>query len=172
MKKVQTLAVILLGLLLSCKSKHNNLPDRVKANFISHVKKIDSTLVLDSFSVISVDTINRRMERIIDDTLYLMEFSRVQTQLASAKKTNRADSIEFYQGEVSYMQTQFDSLKREIAAADTTKKLGMVAKCRIILKRNHTSREMIVYYFLDWNMKVWNPQMIDSAISSVSKKLN
>jgi hypothetical protein len=172
MKKLLTLTIILPALLASCKSKHNNLPDRVKANFISHVKKIDSTLVLDSFSVISVDTINRRMERIIDDTLYMMEFNRVQTQLASAKKANRADSIEFYQGEVNYMQTQFDSLKREIAAADTTKKLGMVAKCRIKLKKNNTSQEMIVYYFLDWNMKVWNPQMIDTAIASLSKKLN
>ncbi len=172
MKKIQTPAVILLTLLLSCKSKHNNLSDRVKANLISHIKKIDSTLVLDSFIVVRVDTINRRMERIIDDTLYMMEFSRVQTQLANAMKTKRTDSIEFYQGEVNYMQTQFDSLKREIAAADTTKKLGMVAVCRIILKRNNASQEMIVYYFLDWNMKVWNPQMIDTVISSLSKKLN
>jgi len=172
MKKEQTLTIILFALLLSCKSKHNNLPDRVKANFISHVKNIDSTLVLDSFSVIRVDTINRRMERIIDDTLYMMEFSRVQTQLSNAIKGKRADSIEFYHGEVNYMQTQFDSLKREIAAADTTKKLGMVAVCRVRLKKNNASQEMIVYYFLDWNMKVWNPQMIDTAISNLSKKLN
>jgi hypothetical protein len=172
MKKVLTPAIILFALLLSCKSKHKNLSDQVKANFTSHVKKIDSTLVLDSFSVIRVDTINRRMERIIDDTLYTMEFNRILTQLANAKKGKRTDSIEFYQSEVNYMQTQFDSLKREIAAADTTKKLGMVAVCRIRLKRNNATQEMIVYYFLDWNMKVWNPQMIDTAISSLSKKLN
>jgi hypothetical protein len=172
MKKVLILAAVLIILILSCKSKHNNLSDRVRANFISHVKKIDSTLVLDSFSVIAIDTVNRRTERIIDDTLYTREFNRVQAQLANATKGNKTDSIAFYQGEVNYMQTQFDSLNREIAKADTTKKLGLLVTCKILLKRNERNQEMIVYYFLDWNMKVWNPEMIDTAISALSKRMN
>ncbi|HEY4966393.1 MAG TPA: hypothetical protein VII28_08340 [Puia sp.] len=172
MKKIVLPVFIFTVLILSCKSKHKSLADRVKANFLSHVKKIDSTLVLDSFSIIKIDTINRKTERIIDDTLYMMEFNRVRTQLANAKKGSRADSIEFYQGEVNYMQTQFDSLKREIAAADTTKRLGMLAICRVRLSRDTTSREMTVFYFLDWSMKVWNPEMIDTAISGLSKKLH
>src|SRR5664279_3565997 len=144
MKKIILPVFIFTVLILSCKSKHKSLADRVKDNFLSHVKKMDSTLVLDSFSIIKIDTINRRTERIIDDTLYMMEFNRVRTQLANAKKGGRADSIEFYQGEVNYMQTQFDSLERE----------------------------MTVYYFLDWSLKVWNPEMIDTAISGLSKKLH
>jgi hypothetical protein len=112
------------------------------------------------------------MERIIDDTLYMMEFRRVQTQLENAMKGTRADSIEFYQGEVNYMQTQFDSLNREVLKADTTKKLGLLAICKIQLSKDGKSVEMIVYYFLDWNMKVWNPEMIDTVISGLSKRLN
>ncbi len=166
-----TFAVISAVLIYSCKSKSHNLSDQVKANFITHVKKIDSTLVLDSFRVIEIDTINRRMERIIDDTLYMLEFHRVQTQLANSMKGTRADSIEFYQGEVNYMQTQFDSLNREVLKADTTKRLGLLAICKIQLTKDGRSGDMIVYYFLDWNMKVWNPEMIDTTISGLSKRL-
>ena len=172
MKKLLTLVIVSCTLILSCKPKHRTLSDQVKANFITHVIKIDSTLVLDSFQVIRIDTVNRRMERMIDDTLYMMEFHRVETQLANALKGKRTDSIEFYQGEVNYMQTQFDSLKREIAKADTTKKLGLLVASKIQLTKNGRSGEMIVYYFLDWNMKVWNPEMIDTVISGLSKRLN
>ena len=170
-KQLRTLIVISTVLIFSCKSKPHNLSDQVKANFITHIKKIDSTLVLDSFRVIEIDTINRRMERIIDDTLYMLEFHRVQTQLANAMKGTRADSIEFYQGEVNYMQTQFDSLNREVLKADTTKRLGLLAICKIQLTKDGRSGDMIVYYFLDWNMKVWNPEMIDTTISGLSKRL-
>lgn len=148
------------------------MSEQVQANFITHIKKIDSALILDSFRLVEIDTVNRRMERIIDDTLYMMEFHRVQTQLANAMKGTRADSIEFYQGEVNYMQSQFDSLNREVLKADTTKKLGLLAICKIQLSKDGKSGDMTVYYFLDWNMKVWNPEMIDTAISGLSKRLN
>jgi len=171
MSKISALVFVLFTLILACKSKHKNLSDRVKANFISHVNKIDSTLVLDSFSIIRVDTINRRMERVIDNYLYTREFNYVKAQLANAMKGNRADSIEFYKGEVNYMQTQFDSLNNEISKADTTKKLGLLATCKIQLAKNKMSEEIIVYYFLDWTMKVWNPEMIDTAILGLSRRL-
>jgi hypothetical protein len=144
----------------------------VKTNFISHVNKIDSNLVLDSFAVIRVDTINRRMERIIDNYLYTREFNNVKTQLANAMNRKRADSIEFYQGEVNYMKTQFDSLNNEILKADTAKKLGLLAICKVQLGKNNRSEEIVVYYFLDWNMKVWNPEMIDTSILGLSRRLN
>jgi hypothetical protein len=172
MKKCLLAALVFSVLMLACKSKRKGFSDRVRENFLSHVKKIDSTLVLDSFRILKVDTINRRMERIFDDTLYMMEFHRVEKQLSNAIQENKKDSMEFYQGEVNYMKTQFDSLQKEIALADTTKKLGMVAVCSVRLTKDTANREMIVYYFLDWNMKVWNPEMIDSAIFNLSKKMN
>jgi hypothetical protein len=112
------------------------------------------------------------MERMIDDTLYTLEFRRVQTQLENAKKGTRQDSIAFYQGEVNYMLTQFDSLHREILKADTTKRLGLLATCKVRLTKDGKSGDMIVYYFLDWGMKVWNPEMIDTAISGLAKRMN
>lgn len=172
MKSLLIIAAILFVLICSCKTKSHNVSERVKENLISHVNKIDSNLVLGSFTVTSIDTINRRMERVIDDTLYMREFNRVQTQLSDAMKGTRADSIAFYQGEVNYMQTQFDSLNRAILNADTTKKLGLLVTSKIQLTKNNKSEETTVYYFLDWNMKVWNPEMIDTVIMGLSRKLN
>jgi hypothetical protein len=172
MIRVLTFAAVFLILILSCKSKHQSLSDQVKANFITHVQKMDSTLVLDSFRVIKVDTVNRRTERMIDNYLYRQEFKRVEAQLANAMKGTRSDSIEFYQGEVNYMKTQFDSLNKEIVIADSTKKLGILATCKVRLAKNNRSEEITVYYFLDWKMKVWNPEMIDTAILDLSRRLN
>jgi hypothetical protein len=171
LNKVTTFAAVLLTLFLSCTSKNKSLSDRVRENFTSHVKRIDSTLVVDSFSVIRVDTINRRMERLIDKYFYTREFNTVKAQLANAMNGKRSDSIAFYQEEVNYMQTQFDSLNNEILKADTTKKLGLMATCKIQLAKNNRSEEIVVYYFLDWNMKVWNPEMIDTVISGLSRRL-
>jgi hypothetical protein len=171
MKKIIGIA-FLTGLICSCGSKPKSLSSQLETNFLSRLNKVDSTIVLDSFRVIRIDTITRKMERIIDDTLYKRVFYSVQTQLANATKGKKTDSIEFYQGEVNYMITQFDSLNREIMIADTTKKLGLLATCQIQLKGNNGGQKMIIYYFLDWNMKVWNTEMIDSSISILVRRPN
>ena len=172
MLKVLTFAVLSYFILFSCKSKTPNLPEQLKTNYVSHLKKIDSTIVLDSFVLGRVDTINQRMERIIDDTIYTREFTRVQNQLTNAVKEKREDSIDFYQGEVNYMLTQFDSLKKEIVIANTTKKLGLLAVCKVYITKHNKNQVGEVYYFLDWNGTVWNSDMIDSSISFPNKRFN
>lgn len=159
-------------ILFSCKSKTTSLPEQLKTNYLSHLKKIDSTIGLDSFILERIDTIDRRMERIIDDTIYTREFTRVQNQLTNAVIEKREDSIEFYQGEVNYMVTQFDSLKKEISTADTTKKLGLLVVCKVHIRKHNKNQVGVVYYFLDWNGTVWNSDMIDTSISFLNKRFN
>jgi hypothetical protein len=171
MKKISVIGLSYL-LLLSCQTKQAPLSDQLRAYLQSHLTKIDSTVVLDSFRIIAMDSIDQRMERIIDDTLYLREFYRVQGQFIDANiKQQRKDSIEFYQDELKYMMTQVDSLTRVISKADTTKKLGLLAICRAQLSKQDRKQELTLYFFLDWGGQVWNPEMIDTAILGTSKRL-
>jgi hypothetical protein len=156
----------------SCESKPKNLSEQLKDNVLSHLEKIDSTIFLDSFTVIRIDTIDRRFERIIDDTIYLREFMRVRTQLSNAQVEAKKDSTEFYQGEVNYMLTQIDSLNKEISKADTTSKLGLLVTCKIQLANSKGKQVGILYYFLDLTMTIRNSEMVDSMIYRLSHQLN
>jgi hypothetical protein len=172
MKKISTVATLIYILLLSCVTKTASLPDQLKVNFLLRVNKIDSTVHLDSFRIVRADSIDQRLERIIDDTIYTREFSYVQAQLFNAIKEKKADSIGFYKGEVDYMTPQVDSLTNVISKADTTVKLGIVAACSFQLSKNGATQQGMAYYFLDKNYKVWDSELIDSSISMVAKRLN
>ena len=87
--------IFLPGLIFCCSSKPKSLSDQLKTNFLSRLNKVDSTIVLDSFNVIKVDTMDQKMERIIDDTIYKRELVRVQAQLTNAIKEKKEDSIGF-----------------------------------------------------------------------------
>jgi hypothetical protein len=170
--RVLMIVILIHVLFLSCNQKPPNVSIQLKSNFLSHLKKMDSTVVLDSFKLIGIDSIDQKLERTIDDTIYTREFSRVQAQFANAIKEKKEDSIEFYQGEIDYMTPQVDSLTKVISKADTSKKLGMVVTCRIQLSKHNRSVDWIIYYFLDKNMKIWNSEMIDSSIVTISRNLN
>ena len=172
MKKLLAIAIFTYVLISSCTTKTASLPDQLKVNFLLRVNKIDSTVHLDSFRVVRADTIDQRMVRIFDDTIYLREFTYVQAQLANAIKARKIDSIGFYQGEVDYMTPQVDSLTNVISKADTTKKLGIVASCSFQLSKNAVTRQGMVYYFLDKSYKIWDSEFIDTAIARVAVKLN
>jgi hypothetical protein len=173
MKKLLKFTTIAFVVILSCQTKPVSLSDQLKTNLINHLEKIDSTVVLDSFKILRIDTIDKRMERIIDDSIYLREFARVQGQYVNALiKGERPDSIEFYKGEVDYMLTQFDSLNREILNADTTRKLGLAVVCRTQLRKNSSSQELMLYYFLDFGMRIWDSEMIDSSIATAARRLD
>src|SRR5450755_1404405 len=124
-------------LIVSCKTKIAPFSDQLKANFLSHLTKADSLLVLDSFRVLRVDTVNQRLFKIIDDTLYKKSLAGVQDQMANAKKNHNTDSMAFYQSELDYMIPTRDSLTKAISRSDTTKKYGILATCKVqVSKRN------------------------------------
>src|SRR5580765_2026734 len=70
-------------LLVSCKSKPINLSDQLQANLLTHFHKVDSTLVLDSFRILRLDTANQRLFSIVEDTLYKIILARVRSQMAN-----------------------------------------------------------------------------------------
>ena len=172
MNRVLTLSILFYVLLFSCESKSSSLSDQLKTIFLSRLKRNDSTVVLDSFRVIRIDSIDRKHQLIIDDTIYMREFARVQGQLINSIIEKKKDSIGFYQDEVNYMGTQLDSMNKEISKADTTIKLGLLANCKIQLSKHKRSTERVIRYLLDMNMNIWNSSMIDSSIASMVRKLN
>jgi hypothetical protein len=170
MKKLITIATFIYILISSCNTKTASLPDQLKVNFLLRVNKIDSTVHLDSFRIVRADSVDQRLERIIDDSIYVREFTYVQRQLVNAIKENKADSIGFYKGEVDYMTPQVDSLTKVISKADTTNKLGLVAICSFQLSKNGATQQGMAYYFLDKNYKVWDSELIDTSIAAVARK--
>jgi hypothetical protein len=172
MNRVLMLSILVPALLFSCKSKPPSLSDQLETNFLSHLMKNDSSIVLDSFLVIKIDSIDKRHQVIIDDTIYLREFARVQGQWNNAVKEKKKDDIEFYQDELDYMTGQLDSINKEISKADTIIKLGLLAICKIQLSKHNRSTERILRYYLDMDMNIWNTPMIDSAIADIVRKLN
>jgi hypothetical protein len=172
MKKLLTIAVIMSFIFLSCTSKPRSLSDQLETNLLSHLNKIDSAVVLDSFEIIRIDTVNERLGRIIGDTLYKMELHRVEAQLDHASKEKRADSVEFYQGEVNYMVPQIDSLAKSISTGDTTKTFGLLIVCRIQIRKNTEKRSTRLFYFLDEHMTIQNSERIDDIISPLIREMN
>ncbi len=173
MKRLLIITVLVQILFLyNCHSKPAPLPNQLESNLLSHLKKIDTAIVLDTFRVLRSDKLVERLGRIIDDTIYKRELYRVQDQLANAIKYQKHDSVEFYQGEVNYMLPQIDSLTKSIAQADTTKKFGLLVSCWFQISKNNMKNSGMVFYFLDQEMTIRNSDMIDSTISLLSRNLH
>jgi hypothetical protein len=155
-----------------CKSKPVNLSDQLKANLQTHFHKVDSTLILDSFSILRLDTADQRLFSVVDDTLYKLVLARVRSQMANATKHNNKDSMAIYQYELDYMVPTSDSLTKEIYKSDTTKKYGVLATCQIQVSKANEKKITRIYYFLDRSMTVRNTEYIDSAIAQISRTMH
>jgi hypothetical protein len=132
--------------------------------------KMDSSLVLDSFEIIKIDTMNQRLFNVINDTIYRRILARVQSQMESARKKNDTDSMAFYQEELDYMIPTSDSLTKVISNSDTTKKYGIVAICNVQVSKKSVSKTEKFYYFLSRNSTVVNSEMIDSSITRFARR--
>jgi hypothetical protein len=172
MKKIFVVVALSNILFLCCTTKPKSLSDQLKTNFLSHLNKRDTSLVLDSFSIIRIDTMNQKLFSIIDDTIYRRVLARVQSQMASAVKKNDIDSMAFYQDELDYMLPTSDSLTKVISISDTTKKYGLLVVCRVKVSKGDKNIHDNIYYFLSRNMTIVNSEMIDSAISQLSRTWN
>jgi hypothetical protein len=172
MKKAILIFALSPILLLYCTTKPKSLSDQLKTSFLSHLNKIDSSLALDSFDIIRIDTMNQKLFSVIEDTMYRRILARVQSQMASAVKKNDLDSMAFYQDELDYMLPTSDSLREVISKSDTTKKYGLLVVCRVQVSKKDKNTTDNIYYFLSRNMTVMNIEMIDTVISRLSQKWN
>ena len=172
MRSALVFLALLYFLCVSCTSKPANLSDQLKMHFQTRIQKIDSTLVLDSFSILRIDTANQRLFSALDDTLYKVVLARVRGQMANATKNQNIDSMAIYQYELDYMIPTSDSLTKEISKSDTTKKYGIVVACQIQLRKDSIKKTDRIYYFLDREMTIRNGERIDSAISRISQAMH
>jgi hypothetical protein len=171
MKKVFFIVVLSPLLFLYC-THSTTLSEQLKLNFSTHLKMVDSSLILDSFKIIRIDTMDQRLGRITDTMDYKRELHRVQGELANAIVEQKKDSIIFYKDEINYILPQLDSLTNSISRADTTKKFGIIVSCLFQIRKNNEYQKKAVNYFLDNKMNIRNSDMIDTVIQGAYLKLN
>ena len=164
-------AIFALSLLISCKQQ-KKLPEQLHESFANHVKKMDSSAVLDSIHILWNTSVTERLSRIIDDTVYLRESMRIQAQLLRAKQKNDKDSIEIYRYEINNLQKGIDSMTKSIAQGDTTRHYGNLMGCAYYITKNQKTSIDTTIVFIDSTYTLRYTEFMDSAIRRTIKKMN
>jgi hypothetical protein len=161
----------LLLLLLSC-SQHKPLPEVLTESLTHHLQQIDSSATLDSIHILWSIRVTQRLGRVIDDSIYMREFVRVQGQLAAAQLKNDKDSIEFYQYEANYMKKETDSITQSIAQGDTTRQWGRLLGCAYYLTKNRQKKMDSTYIFIDSTATMRFTDLMDAALKHTVATMN
>lgn len=164
-------ATFALLLIISCKHR-NNLSTQLTNSFANHLKKIDSFAALDSVHILWNITVTQRLSRIIDDSVYIREFMRVQAQLSGAQRKNNKDSIDFYQYEINYMEQAIDSVTKSIARGDTTRKHGYLIDCAYYITKNGKTKIDSTLVYIDSTATIRYTEFMDSSIKRTIRMLN
>ena len=162
MRKLSIIAVIF-PIVISCRH-HQTLTDQLTDVFSGHLTNIDTSATLDSIHILWNIPVTPKLTRIIDDSVYLREYTRIKSQLESARKKQDRDSIEFYQYEIDYMQTEIDSISNGIAREDTIHRYGRLIGCDFYIRKNGRSRHDQTMVFLDSTSTLRFTDYMDSAI--------
>jgi hypothetical protein len=70
------------------------------------------------------------------------------------------------------MLPQIDTLTQSLSEADTTRQHGLLAICRIQLRKNNKNNNGLLFYALDQKMIIRNSDFIDSSISQLAQALH
>ncbi|HMH35093.1 MAG TPA: hypothetical protein VK543_18785 [Puia sp.] len=157
--------------ILSCKNQ-KPLTEQLKDSFAHHLKKIDSSASLDSVHILWNAPITDKLVRIIDDSSYIREFMRVQSQLSSAKQKNDKDSIEFYQYEINFMEKEIDSGTKSIGRADTTRTFGHLIGVAYYISKNQKTKKDSTIIAIDSLSTMLPAEYLDSAMKRTVESLN
>ncbi len=144
--------------------------EQVRKDFSNRVMKIDSSIRVDSFRLIRMDSLTEMIGQIIYDSLYAREEARLKAELGIAKQHQSGDTS-YRQEEINYMKKELDSIQNLIAKADTVKKYGVVARYFYTISKNDKSRTGGVYYFISNNGNVLNAEMIMDSVKVVAGQL-
>ncbi len=160
--------VLLPLIFVHCKSKPS-FTEQVRQDFTNRVLKIDSSVRVDSFQLIRMDSLTEKIGQIIYDSMYAREEARLESELSTAKM-NRADTG-YAQEEINYMKKELDSIGNLIIKADTVKKYGVLAQYLYTISKNEKSKTNGVYYFISNNGNVLNPDMISDSLKTIIGQL-
>jgi hypothetical protein len=154
--------------LVYCKDKPS-FTEQVRQDFSNRVLKIDSSIRIDSFQLIRMDSLTEMIGQIVYDSMYAREEARLESELSIAKM-NRVDTG-YVQEEINYMKKELDSIQNLIAKADTVKKYGVVANYVYAISKDGKSKTGGVYYFISNNGNVLNPDMINDSLKAIASQL-
>src|ERR1700730_13548055 len=93
--------VLLTLVLLHCRTK-TSFTEQVRQDFSNRVLKIDSSIRVDSFQLIRMDSLTEKIGQIIYDSLYAREEARLETELVAVKRNPTADTG-YVKEEINYM---------------------------------------------------------------------
>jgi hypothetical protein len=162
------LSITMITLIVSCKGR-KNLQEQLNESFANHLEKIDSSSTLDSVHILWNVTITDKVGRIINDSMYVREFTRVKGQLVSAEQKKDKDSIEFLNYELNYMKKEIDSVTSEIASGDTTRKYGYLINCAYYISKNKKTKIDSTMIFIDSSFTMRYTEYMDSALKRTTR---
>jgi hypothetical protein len=151
-----------------CKNKPS-FTEQVRNDFTNRVLKIDSSIRVDSFQLVRMDSLTEQIGQIVYDSIYAREEARLESEL-SAAKMNRADTG-YVQEEINYMKKELDSIKNLTVKADTIKKYGILASYSYTISKDGKSKTSGVYYFISNNGTILNSDMISDSVKTIAAQL-
>jgi hypothetical protein len=170
MRQILT-AIFALLVIVSC-AHRKSLSEQLNDSFANHLKILDSSATLDSVHILWNAKVTEKLSRIIDDSVYIREFTRIQGQLSGALPKNDKDSIEFYRYEINYMEKEIDSVTKSIAQGDTTHRYGYLIGCAYYITKNQKTKIDSTMVFIDSTSTMRYTEYMDSAIGRTVKAMN
>lgn len=169
MTRISTFAITLL---LFCGCHHpRTLQESLAVIFGDHLQQIDSAATLDSVHVRWNFPVTEKLGRIIDDSIYVREYSRIKAQLAGALVAGDKDSIEFYEYEIRYMEKEIDSISHGIGLSDSSHRFGTLVGCSFYITKNKKALMDSTVLFIDTTSTVRLTDFLDSALRRSVKRL-
>jgi hypothetical protein len=169
MKRKILIFTLLSLALVHCKSKPS-FTEQVRLDFSNRVLKMDSSIRVDSFQLIRMDSLTEMIGQIVYDSIFAREEVRLETELIAAKRNQSVDTA-YKLEEINYMKKEMDSIENLITKADTVKKYGVLAQYSYMLSKNEKSRSGKVYYFISNSGNVQNPDMIVDSVKVIAGQL-
>ena len=169
MKSKMLIFVLLAVVLVYCRSKPS-FTEQVRHDFSNRVLRVDSSIRVDSFQLVRMDSITEQIGQIIYDSIYAREEARLEAAFIVAKRNPAADTSYLLE-EINYMKKELDSIGNLITKADTVKKYGVLARYSYTISKNEKSQTGGVYYFISNNGIVLNPDMINDSVKVITAQL-
>jgi len=180
MKRNFVFPLLLLLFAMACKPKENKiiLPD-LRPNFLAVLNQRDSTLTLDSFYFIGIDTMNAKKALTHQRFAFLHIMERINGQLDTLKKrdslqkvpsANDLETVNYLQDEKAYVGKEIDSFSVLIAQADSVAPVGFRAFYKVtVSKKNKFTVSDTIHYSITLNMQVsdWD-RNIEKNIDSLA----
>jgi hypothetical protein len=168
--KRQTLVIFfIVSLFARCTSKPS-FTEQVSKDFSNRILKIDSSVRVDSFQLIRMDSLTEMIGQIVYDSIYAREEARLEAEFIDAKRNPAADTS-YLREEINYMKKELDSIENLITKADTIKKYGVLAQYSYTISKNEKSKTGVIHYFISNNGNVLNQDMIMDSLKMVAGQL-